>query len=417
MKISLVQLKAELKEIQVAHLQLNDFFWGDFHRSWNEGGAVNDDDKLQYPLMCSYTAGTGGNMSRHLTGSPLVIVIADKVFKDNISLDDTVSDTLQVCRDIYNTLNRSQRWRKILTVRSVSYSKFRERGDDEITGHSMQLQVDLKDSESFCNLPMPTYDFESGAEAPSSCPPGTVQNSDVTYSEQVASGGVLELPDITHTDSDGSPVTLPAQTPFVATPCATSDIIYRPPMPSGQWTIFRNFDEGWHVQNGTFDYNPLAGGTLVDLDKSTAAYFTTVTPNNSFGNPNRFTNDMGGSVTDGSDGSTANYIVDNYTGLGWGIASRGPFNWNGRIDDAAALTIGAYSDFRNPSQPEGESISNPQLSAVFNYVPFNLTISIGTSTTPGISTGRAYTLASNGDISFPTKTTSTTYIPVRNHFV
>jgi hypothetical protein len=187
-------------------------------------------------------------------------------------------------------------------------------------------------------------------------------------------------------------------------------------MPSGVWSIYRTFDEGWHVQNGKFNYDP-TDGVYVDLDKTSSNYYTTLLDDNVFGNRKRFTNDIGGDVTDGTDGSTSNYVIDHYTGLGWGTVARGPFNWNGVIDDAASVSIGPYNDFRAPSQPSGESISNPQLSAVFNYAPFLLTTAIRTSTTPSISTGRAYTLASNGDISFPTKSTAANYIPVRNHFV
>lgn len=50
-------------------------------------------------------------------------------------------------------------------------------------------------------------------------PPVDVFNSGNTYNETVISGGDLELPNITHIDSNGSPVTLPAQTPFTATTC------------------------------------------------------------------------------------------------------------------------------------------------------------------------------------------------------
>lgn len=44
-----------------------------------------------------------------------------------------------------------------------------------------------------------------------------VYNSDNTYNTNIPAEGELELPDITHTDSDGSLVTTPAQTPFVCT--------------------------------------------------------------------------------------------------------------------------------------------------------------------------------------------------------
>ena len=46
----------------------------------------------------------------------------------------------------------------------------------------------------------------------------TVENSDLSYTNTVASGGTLVLPDVTNTDSDGLPVVTPSQTPFVCTP-------------------------------------------------------------------------------------------------------------------------------------------------------------------------------------------------------
>ncbi|MEO8589423.1 MAG: hypothetical protein ABI432_08655 [Flavobacteriales bacterium] len=53
--------------------------------------------------------------------------------------------------------------------------------------------------------------------------PSHVQNSDLTYDVVVAPGDTLPLPDVTHTDSDGAPVTIPAMTPFVATPAGSGD--------------------------------------------------------------------------------------------------------------------------------------------------------------------------------------------------
>jgi hypothetical protein len=52
-------------------------------------------------------------------------------------------------------------------------------------------------------------------------PPGSVVNSDASYLLTVPSGAATPLPDVTHTDSDGAPVTLPGMVPFVATACDT----------------------------------------------------------------------------------------------------------------------------------------------------------------------------------------------------
>ena len=46
-----------------------------------------------------------------------------------------------------------------------------------------------------------------------------IRNSDDTYSVEVEAPDVHTLPDVTHTDSNGLPVTQPALTPFVATQC------------------------------------------------------------------------------------------------------------------------------------------------------------------------------------------------------
>ena len=52
------------------------------------------------------------------------------------------------------------------------------------------------------------------------CVDGIITNSDSSFNDVVASGATLVLPDVVHTDSDGSPVALPGMVAFVATPCA-----------------------------------------------------------------------------------------------------------------------------------------------------------------------------------------------------
>ena len=197
MKTTLNQLNRELQAIQVAHGQLNSYFWGGLDR------AVHD-NTLTYPLMCCYNASNGGGMQERLTGVSLVIVIADKVFKDYSSLDDTQSDTLKVCREVFNVLNKSTRWRKILTIRSASCTNFVDGKDDEITGHILTLTVDLKDTQSYCDIPMFDYDFDDSSEG-LSCAGGVVRilNSDGDLLEtiEVDSGDIEDAiaPDASYT--------------------------------------------------------------------------------------------------------------------------------------------------------------------------------------------------------------------------
>jgi hypothetical protein len=244
MKFTLNQLKVELKAVQQAHGMLSpgDFFWGDPSRAWEES-------TLKYPLMCCYTAGTGGQMQERLTGVSLVVMIADKVYKDYKSLDDTESDTLNVSRQVFNVINKSGRWRKLLTVRSATATKFIDKGDDEITGWILQMQVDLKDSQSICDLPMFDYDFEDSSEGVT-CPGVTVINSNMTYTQLVASGGILELPDTTVSLED----TLGGDLGTTDVPSVTGGVVVAP---NASYAV--EYQNGTPIQSGEI----LAGGSEI----------------------------------------------------------------------------------------------------------------------------------------------------------
>jgi len=164
MKTTINQLVRELKEIADSHLQINDFFWGDF------GKAASRND-LKYPLMCCYYP--NGSMLNNMTPINLIVVIADKIDKGNNeansnpalgNLTEVESDTLQVVRDVHNVLNKSKRWQSLVRIQSATVNKFIERGQDETAGHYATISLFIKDSTSICNLPMEGYDFEQTTE-------------------------------------------------------------------------------------------------------------------------------------------------------------------------------------------------------------------------------------------------------------
>lgn len=156
MKKSINQLRVELAQIQQSHLQLNDFFWGDFLRSYKENG-------LNYPMMGAFYP--SGSLLLRQTQIQLTIWVCDKIYEDWSNLNEVESDTLQICRDIFNTINHSTRWNLIGKVQSCTVTKFIERGGDCVAGHQMVFQFLLRDSESICGLPMPDYDFEQSVGA------------------------------------------------------------------------------------------------------------------------------------------------------------------------------------------------------------------------------------------------------------
>ena len=243
MKKSINEIRLELKAIADAHLQVNDYAWKDFLRAYTE----ND---LNYPLMCAYYP--SGNIYMNQTQIQLNIVICDRIEKDwNKNLNEVESDTLQICRDIFNVLNESSRWQRIGRVSNCVVNKFVERSGDEVAGHTMQIDFLIRDNSGVCDLPMEDYNFDQAISQ--GCPSVDIFNSDLSYTAEVASGDSLELPDIDYAvknslgttlagatvpsvsniettlndvdniDSDGSTVPTPAGVPFTCTPNAPCD--------------------------------------------------------------------------------------------------------------------------------------------------------------------------------------------------
>lgn len=172
---SVNQIRVELEEIANAHLQINNFFWGDFLRAYKENTELN------YVLMgCFYPTASLLNNQTQLT---ITIYIADRVYKDYSNLNDVESDTLQICRDVYNVINSSFRWKRLGRVQSASAQKFIERGGDEVAGHTLTIQFLLRDVSGICELPMQGYDFDQPAPVPGECDPAELQILDSNGSE------------------------------------------------------------------------------------------------------------------------------------------------------------------------------------------------------------------------------------------
>jgi len=181
------QIRLELSEIATDHLQINSFFWGDFLRAYKE-------EELNYPLMGAFYP--NGSFLRNQTQLRLTIYVADKLYDSWSNLNEVESDTLQICRDIYQIVNSSTRWQSIGRVQSCTVTKFIDKGGDGVAGHQMEFQFLIRDREGICNIPIVDYDFDQIAG--SVCYAAIVENSDASYQTTVASGGTLVLPDTTY---------------------------------------------------------------------------------------------------------------------------------------------------------------------------------------------------------------------------
>lgn len=190
MNKSINQIRVELSKIvtgdnpvanvKTGHLQLYSFFWGDFLRAYKE-------NTLNYPVMGAFYP--NGSLLRNQTQVQLNLYIADKLYKDWSNLNDIESDTLQICRDVFNIINHSTRWNQIGRVQSCSVSKFIQKGGDEVAGHEMTIQFLIRDSSSICGLPMVDYDFDQVVG--DGCSPVQIYEDGVLV-DTVASGGIYE---------------------------------------------------------------------------------------------------------------------------------------------------------------------------------------------------------------------------------
>tara|TARA_R110001592_G_scaffold244920_2_gene506251 strand:- start:662 stop:2245 length:1584 start_codon:yes stop_codon:yes gene_type:complete len=111
-------------------------------------------------------------------------------------------------------------------------------------------------------------------------------------------------------------------------------------------TLYNTHDLGWYLANesSVFDYAVVGLSPLLDITDKTK-----LTTLNAFGNLDRITNSLGLTATyDGSNGETADYAIDHYTGMGWYLQDAVAVN----IDfvDASvnlrAATLATYSDWR-----------------------------------------------------------------------
>ena len=270
-----------------------------------------------------------------------------------------------------------------------------EKGDNR-TGIAAQFTIQNKDNNELCSAldcagdgiadcdPVTVVDSDGvtvnivksgGVFACTVCVDATYENSDQSFTQDIASGATFVAPDVSHIDSDGTPTPTPANEVFTCTPAgaAPSGIFYKRALLTGQNISYSLYDDKWQLDNGIYDYtrplNPLSIAELSD--------FFTLKDDNSFGNKDRFTDDVGGQIYGAGNGSTSSYIVDNLTGYGWTKLAQGSGNWATVLSNAFASTFGGFSDWFMPNENILNTLKLRDLSIVvsggelLNYSPFD----------------------------------------------
>jgi hypothetical protein len=365
--ISLIRIQKELKELCEAHGQV---------RTYRDGLFLDviKESAIEYTLAHSYIrqAPTTNNSTGYLIEFSVMAKVNKKTDANN---DYVRSNTLEIWKDIFNVIQYSERWQAFGVVDgTVIPQLFESKGLDRVTGWGGNIPFIIEGDLGFCDVPIFGYDYgEVAVGSGGACDPVLIVNSDLTYQQSATSGTTFDLPDISNTDSDGSTVILPAQTPMVCTPGHVPvGIAYDRPEYDGWRETFELYDSKWQLDNGTYEYTPPEHPvSYAELDLDATYPFHTMKADNAFGNRARFTDTNGGyypnpwiNATVDKDGITqgtqfsVNYMIDHLTGLGWDWNEISASNWMNALTEGNGRTgADGSTDYRLCSVPEILSIA------------------------------------------------------------
>jgi hypothetical protein len=265
MQTTIKQLIREVSDIAANHQQIKSFYYGE-PLSIIKGRKVNFTSLWMNISVSSF--------DEKKTTFNIELFCMDRVNKDDRNKTDVENTTSRILRDIYNIIRFSTRWQDFgELVQQVQNQKYYDYTADRVTGWGQTISFNVWNTDCFSDLPMGDYDFNqtipidvcdvlaivknsdndtlatklvsdddnvidipditvtdsngstyqqaSGTNVMCTpftpCADATVENSNASYTNTVASGGTLLLPDITVTDSDGSTYTQPSVTNVVCT--------------------------------------------------------------------------------------------------------------------------------------------------------------------------------------------------------
>lgn len=398
------------QDIGERHLQIKTFFVG---QDFDLGNDTARNSILAVNPISAVLPKTEGGYTSYAVD--FTVKVLDLVNKDMSNELEVMSDGLEILKDIVSELNTHPYYieSSFDIIGDVNFEPARGVFDSDLTGWECTLTLEAPNYRFFCGLPMDALNGQTYYPDLFS----NIRNSDDTYNTTVIVSETLTLPDITHTDSDLTPVTLPAQTPMVCTPgggSTPSGIAYDRPILTGQTTSYRTGDDAWNLANGVYDYTPpVYPVSFAALDFNAISPFTTLISNNAFGNKNRFT-DINGLQVYGD-----NYVIDHLTGLGiYRVVTNNTEIWGLMIDRAVASTQNSFTDWRMVNRNELASIQQltPLLNTL-NYSPLNIDNNIFSSTTYTVTTSAFRMVNSGGELRQQSKTNTSQYLLlVRNHY-
>lgn len=179
---TLNQLKEELQIFADSHLQINEFYFGNFNQIYNE-------KIIRHTFLIADTQNISPNRVRgggSYTDITFIISACDQVFPDQSNWMDVKSDTFQIIMDCRNIFE-SPRWKAFSSVQgSPTVTYFEQKGSDRVNGWVMNVTLRIPDLRDLCAIPLVDYNLDSELE--SLCA-GVTIIEDGNYLQTVPSGG------------------------------------------------------------------------------------------------------------------------------------------------------------------------------------------------------------------------------------
>lgn len=215
MSKSIKQIVKEVKDICDSHGQIRSFHYGDTLHLLQNGA-------IEYAtVLMNITRSSLLDSNANFT---LDILVLDRVITadDNNQLDSE-NITHRVIQDITNVIGYSTRWRTFSELKtSSSTQKYIDSFSDAVTGHSVSIALDTYNDFGVCDLPIFDYDFNQPIPIDECDVLAVVRNTDGTQlvSKIVSdSDGIITVPDIIFTDSNGNTSSVASGVNITATQC------------------------------------------------------------------------------------------------------------------------------------------------------------------------------------------------------
>ena len=322
---TLITIKDAIQAFVDGHEQLQRVvFEADDHRS----AYITEGDTFPMLFVAPIDVIPNSGMNNHT----IRIYVYERINDDRTDLWENANDTSLILRDIRVWWNSYNEDSDIEIVEDPTAPFVSDKELDKLVGYYADFIFEIP-SHGRCDVPVSI----TPTPVPT-CDPATVENSDNTYNDSVASGGTLVVPDsqinvnsvnqgevvsikpidVNLTDSGGTVTpdssTLTGNTLQIVLPDAAGSI-GKKPLKTGQIDTYATRDDG-----GT------QRGSGVD--------FFTLSSNNAWGNPNRFTDLTGGQTFVGGgvmlDNDTDNgseILAYTYNTIGtWSICDLYPVN-------------------------------------------------------------------------------------------